>query len=85
MTYEHCQSCGMPFDRDPRGGGSNADGSKSTLYCSHCWRDGAFTLPDLTVEQMSERVRGKLIEAGLSEGVATEMSNRVPTLRRWSA
>ena len=83
--HEICQSCGMPFARDPEGGGSNADGSKSTTYCSHCWRNGAFTLPDLTAEQMSARVRQKLLEAGLPDAVATSLSNGVPKLERWAS
>lgn len=29
----------MPLHRDERGGGTNADGSKSTMYCSH-WNVG---------------------------------------------
>ena len=33
-----CQSCGMPLSRDSLGGGTNADGSSSTEYCSHCFR-----------------------------------------------
>jgi len=45
-TYKHCQSCGMPLNRDKQGGGTNADGSKSTMYCSHCFLNGQFTLPD---------------------------------------
>ena len=29
--YKNCQSCGMPLRRDEKGGGTNADGSKSTI------------------------------------------------------
>ena len=35
-----CQSCGMPMKKDPEGGGTNADGSKSPDYCSYCFRNG---------------------------------------------
>ncbi|MEZ5145910.1 MAG: zinc ribbon domain-containing protein [Bacteroidales bacterium] len=28
-TYKNCQSCGMPLKRDEKGGGTNADGSKT--------------------------------------------------------
>jgi len=44
-TYRNCQSCGMPMSRDEKGGGTNADGSKSAMYCSHCYAGGKFTLP----------------------------------------
>ncbi len=39
-TYKNCQSCGMSFKRDAQGGGTNLDGSKSRLYCSHCYLAG---------------------------------------------
>lgn len=54
----------MPLKRDERGGGSNADGSRSALYCSHCCENGEFVLLEITVEQMQARVREKLIEFG---------------------
>src|SRR5947209_90843 len=60
-----CQSCGMPLMMDPQGGGTEAGGAKSAEYCSHCYQNGAFTLPDLTAAQMQERVRGKLTEMHL--------------------
>jgi hypothetical protein len=83
--HSYCQSCGMPMKRDPQGGGTNADGSKSTLYCSHCYRDGKFTLPDLTVEQMQERVKGKLKEYGFPSFMTAFMSRSIPKLKRWSS
>lgn len=39
-SYKNCQSCGMTLKRDPQGGGSNADGTKSAIYCSHCYLEG---------------------------------------------
>ena len=55
--YKNCQSCGMPLKRYEKSGGTNADGSKSEMYCSHCYENGKFTLPDYTVTQMQERVK----------------------------
>ncbi|MDN7023779.1 hypothetical protein FGU65_02515 [Methanoculleus sp. FWC-SCC1] len=42
-----CASCGMPLARD-EDAGTEADGSRSGTYCTYCYRDGAFTEPDLT-------------------------------------
>jgi hypothetical protein len=50
-THKNCQSCGMPLKRDEKGGGSNADGTKSTMYCSHCYENGKFTWPNATVSE----------------------------------
>ena len=37
-----CQSCGMPFDKDPKKGGTNADKSLSKKYCSFCFQEGKY-------------------------------------------
>ena len=55
-----CQSCGMPLSKDPLGGGTNADGSLSSEYCSHCYRKGVFTQPNITAQEMTALVEGKL-------------------------
>jgi hypothetical protein len=78
-----CQSCGMPLKRDTGGGGTNADGSKSDDYCSHCFQAGTYTMPDLTVEQMQARVKGKLKEMGFPGFVAGFFTRGIPKLERW--
>jgi hypothetical protein len=83
-TYKNCQSCGMPMSRDEKGGGTNADGSKSTMYCSHCWAAGNFTLPELTVDQMQDRVRAKLKEFGIPGPLGWFFTRKVPKLQRWA-
>lgn len=81
--YKNCQSCGMPLSRDSRGGGTNADGSRSRMYCSHCFVGGKFALPDITVEQMQERVRGKLREMGFPGFLSFVFTRKIPRLSRW--
>ena len=39
---QRCDSCGMPLTQDPKGGGTQADGSLSTTYCSYCYAGGDF-------------------------------------------
>jgi hypothetical protein len=81
--YKNCQSCGMPLKRDEKGGGTNADGSKSTAYCSHCFEGGRFTMPDLSASQMQDRVRDKLKELGFPGFAAGMFTRRIPKLERW--
>jgi hypothetical protein len=83
-NYKNCQSCGMPLKRDEQGGGTNADGSKSTVYCSHCFQRGQFVLPDLTVEEMQARVRQKLVEFGFPRVLAGMFTRSIPKLERWN-
>jgi hypothetical protein len=78
-----CQSCGMPISRDPLGGGTNADGSRTSEYCSHCYRNGAFTQPDITAEEMTALVEGKLRSMHFPGFLARKWARATPELRRW--
>lgn len=81
--FKSCQSCGMPMSRDEQGGGSNADGSKSLKYCSHCWEDGKFISPDLTVDEMKARVKEKIMSFGVPGFLAGVFTWNIPKLERW--
>jgi Putative zinc ribbon domain len=73
----------MPLSKDPLGGGTNADGSRTAEYCSHCYERGAFTQPSLTVEEMKTLVEGKLRSMHFPGFLARRFAKDVPTLRRW--
>jgi len=81
--YKNCQSCGMPLSKDTQGGGTEADGTKSTMYCSHCYQQGKFTLPNITVRQMQERVKGKIKEMGFPAFLSGFFTRGLPKLERW--
>lgn len=81
--YKNCQSCGMPLSKDPQGSGTEANGSRSHKYCSHCYLNGLFTLPNLTAEQMKARVKEKLKEKGFPGFIAAFFAMRIPKLKRW--
>ena len=48
-----CQCCAMPLSQ-PEHHGTEADGSKTKKYCVYCYKDGAFTMPNATLEEMIE-------------------------------
>ena len=73
----------MPLSKDVLGGGSNADGSLSSEYCSHCYGNGMFTQPDITAEEMTTLVEDKLRSMHFPGFVARKFAKEVPTLRRW--
>lgn len=84
-TYKNCQSCGMPFKRDPQHGGTNADGSKSTLYCSKCYVEGKFTNPEIdSPQKMQALVKVKLKEMGFPGFLASFFVRGIPKLKRWA-
>ena len=78
-----CQSCGMPLSKDAKGGGTEADGKVSTEYCSHCYLQGAFTDPDVTVEEMVKLVEGKLQEMYIRGFIGKFFTRDIPQLKRW--
>jgi hypothetical protein len=81
-----CQSCGMPMKKDPEGGGTNADRSRSPDYCSYCYRSGAFTSPEIkTAADMQRFCIGKLKEMGMPGLVAWFFTRSIPRLKRWKA
>lgn len=79
-----CGSCGMPLE-NPEDAGTEADGSASTRYCTHCYRDGAFVEPDLTRERMIEHYAPLFAsELGIPLERATAMVRAfTATLPRW--
>lgn len=81
--HANCQSCGMPLKRDPKGGGSNADGSRNHSYCSHCYVAGRFTQPEITMEEMRARVIDKLSEMGFPQFIARFFARNIHKLERW--
>ncbi|MFC5650650.1 zinc ribbon domain-containing protein [Paenibacillus solisilvae] len=84
QEFKHCQSCGMPLARDEQRGGTEKNGDKSKTYCSHCYQNGEFTLPGLTLEQMKDRVKQKLIEFGIPKFLTGFFTRNIHKLERWS-
>jgi hypothetical protein len=78
-----CQSCGMPLKKDPIGGGTNADGSKSTEYCSYCFKDGNFVDNETDVKVYQKRVMDIMTSKGFWKPVSWLMTRGIPNLKRW--
>lgn len=83
LMKKDCQSCGMPLSKDSQGGGSEADGSKSSLYCSHCYKSGSFIEPLITCEQMVEKVKVILKQMGIPSLLGWFFTRKIPRLLRW--
>lgn len=81
-----CQCCGMPLD-DPKDCGTEADGSLSRDYCCYCYKDGAFTAPEATMEDMIAFNLKYNAENGHPFGPQEEAERNMrawfPSLKRW--
>jgi hypothetical protein len=72
-----CQSCGMPMN--------NPEDFGNEEYCCYCFKDGVFTLPDITMEQMIEKLVPFALQMGMTEDQARKMGyENLPKLKRWN-
>lgn len=78
-----CQSCGMPMDKDTGHGGTEKDGSKSAIYCSHCYGKGIFKDNFQSSKEMVKHVRGFLKEQGYGPIKRWFFTSNIPQLGRW--
>lgn len=79
-----CQSCSMPLSEEALYG-TNADGSKNEEYCIYCFKEGKFTEPNLTREQIIEKgvqylVKEQNIELSKAKQIMQEATRN---LKRW--
>jgi len=72
------------MNKDPQGGGTNGDGTKSTKYCSYCFQNGEFVGGETTVEEFQEFCRKKMIENGTSKIMAWFFTRGMKRLGRWN-
>ena len=80
-----CQSCGMPLHMDPGKGGTNSDNSKSSKFCSFCFKDGNFLDEGSTLQdKIDKNIRIAVEKMGISETQARQMAESIlPNLERW--
>lgn len=79
-----CQSCGLPWDKDPKGGGTNSDGSQNEIYCSYCFANGQFVQPNWTLTDMQEYAIKVLAKKGIPEVMGKMLTKGISKLDRWN-
>lgn len=77
-----CQSCSMPLDSNEIRG-TEKDGSKSNEYCIYCYKNGAFTTPNMSMKQMETIVKMQMEKAHIPANVITMAVEALPNLKRW--
>jgi len=53
------------------------------MYCSHCYQDGRFVLPDISAAEMQARVAEKLTGMGFPRFIGGFFTRGIPKLERW--
>ena len=77
-----CQSCSMPID-DINDRGTEKDKSKSSEYCKYCYKDGAFTEPEMTFEEMKSTVTIQMQQMNLPHDIIQKSLDILAHLKRW--
>lgn len=69
----------------PEDFGTDASGSRKIEYCSFCFREGKFVDPDLNMQEMIDRVTGRLLALRkMPDGTAKGMLRAyLPALGGW--
>lgn len=73
----------MPLQKDPEGGGTNADGTKSTDYCSFCFKEGKFCYEG-DMASFRDWLDNHLKEKKMSWFIRKLTWWQLPTLKRWN-
>jgi hypothetical protein len=85
MQEKFCESCGMPMGETDEMYGTKSNGSKSVDYCKYCYEKGAFTNPNITLQEMIESVSAIMVkDFGFSlEDAKEQCKEGIPNLNRW--
>ena len=82
MKHEQfCQSCSMPLSEELVG--TESDGSKNRDYCKFCYRDGEFSHPRYSLDEMICHLQDQMDEQDFPEDILESAIARLPYLKRW--
>ena len=81
LTY--CQSCGMPFDEAHRELIAKEADGRGSVYCTYCYKDGAFLNPDAAVADVIGMGVPHLAHKIGEQAARERLTQFVPTLARW--
>lgn len=79
-----CQSCAMPLER-PEDFGTDRAGYRVNDYCRHCYAEGRFSEPTITMEAMLDRCVTVMAREGVMHAPQARalLADVLPRLKRW--
>ncbi|MFQ5442912.1 MAG: zinc ribbon domain-containing protein [Thermodesulfobacteriota bacterium] len=85
LSSPSCQSCGIII-KNASEFGKTATGVIAVDYCRFCYKDGQFTEPDITMEEMIEKVAKTMSEQRRVplEKAKEAVKESLPKLKRWA-
>lgn len=82
LDIELCQSCGMRLNNQKNYHNFTHEEKKS-IYCKECYLNGEFTEPDLTLDEMKNKIKNRCKELKFSKIVVYIFTKRLNGLERW--
>ena len=76
MANKKCESCLMPFSRDP-------GPRESDRYCSYCYRNGALTYPGTDVKEFQKCSYDAMVGKGMNRWQAKFFAYLIKFAPRW--
>lgn len=85
LSSPSCQSCGVII-KNAQDFGRTATGVIEVNYCKFCYQNGQFTEPDITLEEMIEKVARNMSEQRRVpiEQAREAVKTSLPKLKRWA-
>ena len=81
-----CQSCGLPFNEEHKHFIAKEVDCTESIYCTMCYKDGEFIVPNMTMDEMIE-IQVPHLVGSLKLGTETEIRKQLrevlPKLQRW--
>lgn len=77
-----CQSCGMKLSDEPDSF-RLVEKELNIKYCKTCFKDGQFTEPELTLDQMKQKIENRCTELGYGKLKTSVYSSNLENLDRW--
>jgi len=63
--------------------GTNVDGSMNIKFCRNCYQNGNFTAPEITLQEMKQKVKKEMEANQIPLNVIDLSINYLPKLARW--
>lgn len=83
QRHKNCQSCGINLNSDVKYTNTSEEEKKRINYCSNCYSNEQFTEPDLSYNEMQDKIKSRLQELGANKIQIYFYLTKIKSLDRW--
>lgn len=81
--YYICQSCGRSINSILMNYGTEKDSTFSRSFCNKCYNNGKYTNPNITIEEMKDKVKKEMENKKIPLSVINRKIEGIKKLKRW--